>query len=197
MVDQILTGTYTGYLLHPIATHLPEYQACKLEHTGFFTHRVDTAFAFQKNSSLKNLFNYGLLKMTENGEIKRLFKKHGFLTGKENKCEGTRKGKKLGFENILVIFIVLGSGMLISVLLLLLENAFSIYARIGCHKKSYQSEFDDEEDDIDVDGQEEAKQKSLAEIKILDQYMKSLEVKVDQHKAKINKIRKGKTEVIQ
>ena len=193
MVDQILSGPYTGYLLHPIATHLPEYQACRLEHTGFFTQRVDTAFAFQKNSSLKSLFNYGLLKMSENGEIKRIFIKHGFFTGQENKCEGTRKGKKLGFENILVIFILLGSGMLISILLLLLENAFYIYARIGCHKKS---EFDDEEDDIDVDGQEEALKKALAEIKILDQYIKSLEVKVDQHKAIITKIRRSKAEFI-
>ena len=121
VVDQILSGPYTGYLLHPVATHLPEYEACIIEHTGFFTSKVNTAFGFQKNSTFKQLFNYGLIKMIENGEMQRSLEKHGFVTGKEKKCGGKRKGQQLGFENILVVFIVLCAGIIISLAMLVVE----------------------------------------------------------------------------
>ena len=59
--------------------------------------------------------------MIENGEMKRLLEKHGFVTGKENKCGGKRKGQQLGFENILVVFIVLCCGIIISLTMLVVE----------------------------------------------------------------------------
>ena len=121
MVSQVLSGPYTGYLLQPVASHLPEYQDCKIEDTGFFTHKVDIAFAFQKSSFLRQMFNKGLLKMIENGEIQRLFEKHGLNKQKKSNCGGARKGQTLGFENILVVFIVLGCGILISLLILFVE----------------------------------------------------------------------------
>ena len=80
-----MSGLYTGYFLEPVVNHLPEYKDCILEHAGFFTNKVDTGFAFQKNSSLTQLFNRGLLKLIENGEMNRMFTKHGFVKRKENK----------------------------------------------------------------------------------------------------------------
>ena len=120
-IKQIVSAPYTGYFLEPVVNHLPEYKDCKVEHTGFFTNKVNTGFAFQKNSSLKRLFNRGILKMIENGEMNRMFKKYGLVKRKEKKCGKTRKSQQLGFENILVVFIVLGFGILTSILLLVIE----------------------------------------------------------------------------
>ena len=121
MVSQVLSGPYTGYLLHPVASHLPEYQDCKIEDTGFFTHKVDIAFAFQKSSFLRQMFNKGLLKMIENGEMRKLYEKHGFNKQKKSDCGGANKGRTIGFENILVVFIVLGCGVLFSLVILIVE----------------------------------------------------------------------------
>ena len=120
--SQVLSGHYTAYLLHPVATHLPEYQDCRIEHTGFFLQKIDTAFGFQKGSHLVEIFNMGLLKMLEKGHMNKLYEKHGFVKSEENKCREPRKGKQLGFENILVMFIVLGLGTLISFLILSVEK---------------------------------------------------------------------------
>ena len=127
--NQVLSGYFTAYLLHPVATHLPEYQDCRIEHTGFFMQKVNTAFGFQKGSPLVEIFNMGLLKMLEKGLMRKLYEKHGFVKAEENKCKGPRRGKQLGFENILVLFIVLGLGTLISFLILSVEKMIFCQAK--------------------------------------------------------------------
>ena len=83
--------------------------------------KVNVAFAFRKNSSLTQTMNAGLLKLMENGELKRLLEKHKITDNNDKDCGESKRGQELGFENILVVFILLLAGMMLALMVLLLE----------------------------------------------------------------------------
>ena len=121
LVSQVQSGQYAGYLWHPLVTNLPDYKECKVQHTGFFVNKVNVAFALRKNSSLTQNMNAGLLRLMENGELKRLLEEHMITDNNDKDCGESKKGQELGFENILVVFILLLAGMMIALVVLLLE----------------------------------------------------------------------------
>ena len=105
----------------PYLTHLPEYKSCKVQHFDMFVSKSNMVFTMQKNSSLTKMFNQGLLKMTENGELARLLEKYKILKDVGQDCENIQRGMELGFENIFVVFIMLLLGLLLSSVILLCE----------------------------------------------------------------------------
>ena len=121
-MKRVLLEGYAGYIAHPILKHLPEFKACKVQHFNIFVSKSNLVFIMQKNSSLTKMFNQGLLKMTENGELTRLIKKYKILKDVGKDCEDTQSGKELGFENILVVFILLLTELVFSFLILLCEG---------------------------------------------------------------------------
>ena len=74
---------------------------------------MDVSFMFPKGSLYKDLFNHEIQKMKANGELQRIIAKHSVV--KEN-CNIHSKGRGIGFGNISVVFLLLGCGVLISML---------------------------------------------------------------------------------
>ena len=118
-ISQGLSGQYAIYLLHTTLTNLPEYKSCLLEGTNLLVNKNDLAFALLKNSPYLDVFNLGMQRMLESGELERIHRRH--MTKKPT-CNETGKGKPLGFENIILVCIILGSGLFFSIVICLLET---------------------------------------------------------------------------
>ena len=127
VVSQGLSGQYAIYLFHTTLTNLPEYKNCLLEGTRLLVNKVDLAFALRKNSPYLDLFNHALRKMVESGEMARI---HMRYSVKEPTCNDPGKGKPLGFENIVLVFIILGAGFCISIIICTVEVSVQILKQI-------------------------------------------------------------------
>ena len=114
-------STFAHYIDVTSATYIDEYKKCKLQILEFTGRNSLIAFAFPKNSSLLQIFNMKILEMFENGEINRIISKY---TLEMQNCQDS-KGKPLGFENISIIFVIIGFGVLISISLCLAEHLVS------------------------------------------------------------------------
>ena len=135
VVDQALSGPYAIYLFHTTLSNLPEYSACQLEDAGLQLNRIDLAFALQKQSPYVNLINLGLQRMAESGKLERIFRKH---RAKKPSCGAHGKGKSLGFENILLVFLILMLGQCSSIVLLLLEKLSVCFIRSLCRHSIFE-----------------------------------------------------------
>ena len=123
-VLQALSGPYALYLFHGVGVNLPEYMDCKLEDVALPITKLNLGFAFPKESPYRDIFNYGLQKMTESGDIDKIKKRHK----QDNiNCEGGGKGRKLGFKNTILVFIILGLGFLLSIICLVVENVIKLH----------------------------------------------------------------------
>ena len=81
------------------------------------------AFAFQHNSELVDLFNYHINKMEISGVLQHIKNDWVYTGGVPDRSEDQPMAVILGFENVLFPFIVMGSGVLGSLVLSLLERA--------------------------------------------------------------------------
>merc|ERR1719317_1543746 len=75
------------------------------------------AFPFPKRGQFNDLINYGLKKMIESGELKKLQIKWG---NPDQKCGGG-KGRTLGFENAMPAFLIFVAGMSLSLFIIIFE----------------------------------------------------------------------------
>ena len=121
VILQALSGPYAIYLFHTTLTNLPEYRNCLLEGTNLLVDKVDLAFALQRNSPYLDLFNHAMQRIIESGELERIHRKHRV---EEPACNDPGKGKPIGFENILLVFLILGSGTFVSIVICILEVCF-------------------------------------------------------------------------
>ena len=120
-VTQTMSGNFAFFTVDTGTKNLVEYKECKIEDVGFSVSKSDSAFAFPKTSPFRDVFNYEMRKMTERGELRRIQNKYK-PEGRD--CGAGGKGRTLGFENIILVFLILGSGFFISVISFLLEIAF-------------------------------------------------------------------------
>ena len=111
LVSQALSEQYAIYLFHTTLTNLPEYKSCQLQGTNFLLNKIDVAFPLRKDSPYLDLINHALWEMMESGELHRILLRHRV---REPDCEHSGKGKPIGFENILLVFLILAAGLVIS-----------------------------------------------------------------------------------
>ena len=114
-------STFAHYIDVTSATYIDEYKKCKLQILDFTGQTNLIAFAFPKNSPLLQIFNMKIQEMFESGEINRIISKY---TLEMQNCQDN-KGKPLGFENIAIIFVIIGFGVLISISVCLAEHLVS------------------------------------------------------------------------
>ena len=119
-ITQTMTGKYAFFGMESGTKHHIEYKQCKIKDVGFRVSKSDSALAFPKTSPYRDVFNYAIRKMTESGEIRRIAMKY---KPEERSCGGGEKGRTLGFENIILVFIIFGFGLFLSIISLLLELA--------------------------------------------------------------------------
>ena len=108
-VTQTMAGNYAFFAMETGTKNRVEYQQCQIEDVGFRVSKSDSALAFPKTSPYRDVFNYAIRRMTESGEISRIairYKPEG------RSCGGGGKGGTLGFENIILVFIIFGFGLL-------------------------------------------------------------------------------------
>ena len=110
-IDQAMSDLYALYLFKGVVVNLQEYKDCKLDDVGFSVGKLNVASAFPKTSPYKDIFNHGLQKMMESGELDKIKRKHKPIA---RICGGGGKGRALGFKNIILVFIILGLGLLLS-----------------------------------------------------------------------------------
>ena len=113
-----LSGKYAIYLAYTTLTNLQEYKSCLLEGTDLHVNKIPLAFALRKNSPYLDIFNLGMQRMLESGELARIARKHRTM---KPKCNDSGKGKSLGFKNIILVFLIFGGGVCISILIFLTE----------------------------------------------------------------------------
>ena len=113
-----MSGHYALYLFYEVGISLPEYENCKIDHAGFFVTKMALAFSFPKTSPYREVFNYALQRMKESGEMDKIERKHKLDA---RTCGGGGKGRTLGFKNIILVFCILGFGLLVSVVSFLVE----------------------------------------------------------------------------
>ena len=119
MVPLIETGEYAMFEVLSSTRTLQEYKECKITDSGFFVNKMSFAFTLQKNSQFTQLFNYGMRKMIEHGNLKRILVKN--QPGRPS-CNDKKKGISLGLSNIAFAFFVLLVGAVCGLLLFLLEK---------------------------------------------------------------------------
>ena len=122
-LDQIMSGKYAYFTILAGSKNLPEYKECKIEDVGFSVGKSDSALGFPKTSPYRDLFNYEMRKMMERGELGRIEQKY---KPEGLSCGGGGKGRTLGFENIILVFLIFGLGLLLSIVSFLLELAVRI-----------------------------------------------------------------------
>ena len=122
IVSQAFSGEYAIYHSLNVIKNTPEYKSCKIVGTGYSPNKMDIAFALSHNSPYKDLINAAMFRMMENGELTRILIKH---KSQEPICNTAGKGKPIGFENILLAFIILFGSITISVCFCLMEVTFS------------------------------------------------------------------------
>ena len=121
MISQALSGEFAIYYSQKVIKNTPEYKNCQIVGTGYSPNKADMAFALPHNSPYKDLINAALYRMIENGELTRIFIKH---KSQEPDCNTAGKGKPIGFENILLAFIILFGSIALSVCFCLMEVSF-------------------------------------------------------------------------
>ena len=115
-----LSSQYSQYLDFNTARSLDEYKDCKLKIMKFQGRKIQIAYAFPRKSPYLEIFNRKLQQMDESGELMKITDKYLEATPECNKS----KGKPLGFENIVIIFLIISTGILASLILFVLEKVF-------------------------------------------------------------------------
>ena len=123
-IAQTMTDLYALFFFNGVGINLQEYKDCKLDDVGFPVSKINLAFAFPKTSPYRDIFNHGLQKMMESGEIDRIRQKH---KPEARICGGGGKGKTLGFKNIILVFLILGLGLLLSIVSLVVEIVINLH----------------------------------------------------------------------
>ena len=119
VIDEALSGNSAIYLFHTTLSNLKEYKTCLLQDTTLLVNKIDLAFALPKNSPYLEVFNLAMQGMMESGELERIHRRH---RTKEPTCSDPGKGNPLGFENILLVFLILVCGTCASLVICLLES---------------------------------------------------------------------------
>ena len=119
-----LNEKYAQYIDYKAAKNLNEYKDCSLRSSNVFYGKIYIGFMFPKYSKFLPLFNSRIQAMRENGELESITRRYAEQI---QKCQ-EGKGKPLGFENILIAFIILYAGCCFSFVIFLLEWIFS---RVG------------------------------------------------------------------
>ena len=120
-----LNFKYAQYTDYQVAINLKEYEDCKIQIMDVQGKKALTSFAFPRNSPYIELFNSKIQKMIENGELEKM--KEKYLFSKKNPNCQKHGGKSIGFENILVIFILLSFGIISSLVFCCAELMFKRY----------------------------------------------------------------------
>ena len=89
---------------------------------------MDLALGFPKSSPYQDIFNHEVRtrRMKESGELERIALKY---KPEGRTCGGCGKGRTLGFKNIILVFLILGLGLLLSIGSFLLELVIKMYKR--------------------------------------------------------------------
>ena len=117
-----LNFKYAQYTDYQVAINLKEYEDCKIQIMDVQGKKALTSFAFPRNSPYIELFNSKIQKMIENGELEKM--KEKYLFSKKNPNCQKHGGKSIGFENILIIFILLSFGIISSLVFCCAELIF-------------------------------------------------------------------------
>jgi len=118
----------------------PEYRRCDVMDIQNIISIDRFAFPFPKRGQFNDLINYGLKKMIESGELKKLQIKWG---NPDQKCGGG-KGRTLGFENTMPAFLIFVAGMSLSLFIIIFEMTIK---KILGMDEAKQSWIDDEREE--------------------------------------------------
>ena len=83
------------------------------------------AFAFQQNSELLDLFNYHINKLEASGVLQHIKNDWIYSGAMSDQSDKQPEAVVLGFENVFFPFVVVGSGMLGSIIISVLEKFIS------------------------------------------------------------------------
>ena len=123
---QTQSGPFAFFMVYSVGINFPEYKECKIEDVGFFVGKMDLALGFPKSSPYQDIFHHEMRRMKESGELERIALKY---KPEGRTCGGGGKGRTLGFKNIILVFFILGLGLLLSIGSFLLELAINMNKR--------------------------------------------------------------------
>ena len=104
MLDLVLAGKVALYEGLNSAMAFREYQECLVKDVGFTLNEVNLAFALSKDSPFKEAFNRALMKMIENGQLKKIQVKNSKHV---LDCDRTGVEKPMRLENVLLALNIL------------------------------------------------------------------------------------------
>ena len=125
MLDVINDEEYTMFNDYSSVEALNAWKECSVTDMGFVLNTMDNAFALQKDSQFKTLFNDAMRRIAENGELRKIVR--DYETTKPE-CGGG-KGKSLGFATTCFAIAVFMIGIGGCIAALLVEQKKNIRSR--------------------------------------------------------------------
>ena len=119
---QMLKDEHFAFFMYASSGKASEYYPCHIVDVGEPYMKVNEAIAFQKNSSLREIFDFQLVKMRENGFLSKINQKWQSDNSGMADCHQF-SDLDLGYEELMGIFMILCLGMIFSVVLVGLEKS--------------------------------------------------------------------------
>jgi ionotropic glutamate receptor len=122
-IERVRKGGY-AYLLESTTNEYARQRDCNLMQVGGLLDSKGYGFGLQKNSKWTETISSAILKLQENGKILQLYNKWWKQIGAIN-CEEimkpSDKGSSMDFSNVVGIFAILASGLLMSSVVTVIE----------------------------------------------------------------------------
>ena len=99
---------------------------CKLMKSVYTYHKTSVAYPFPKNSPHKKVFDKAINRLVETGSIS-IFEQHKKHLKPIVNCDEDSDWVALGYENILIAFVISGIGLVLAIIYCLLEYVYGLY----------------------------------------------------------------------
>ena len=101
---------------------MKEIRSCKVAAIPGSYFKSQWAMAVNKGFPFQELFNIMILRMKENGLQETIFRRYNDEQGGEPDCGKRQKGSSLGMKSVISAFIILATGIFLSLTIFMFEK---------------------------------------------------------------------------